>query len=289
MTRTDQPVAAAFAVVDLEHLGQPRPVGEDLDRVEALTWTASATTGPPRSPRPAATTRTRRTRDPRAAASRAAAGRPAARASVDLRRRVRPDHGVEHGVRAALGQRHQPGLRERRLLTLVHPRPPEERRRCPACRRHRDRSRRSPPAAAPPATPPASPAVANGRATRSNNASQRLRTQPVPGLEDRRLRRQHAPAPPPRRPRQPVGQLRQHVLIRALRVQRHPDREVRHHPRRQRPMPLLGPPAPRRSPHPPTPAGTPASTPPPTPDPTTDDPTPASPTQHEASTQTTPL
>src|SRR6476620_6772594 len=29
--------------------------------------------------------------------------------------------------------------------------------------------------------------------------------------------------------------------IRALRVQRHPDREVRHHPRRQRSMPALGP------------------------------------------------
>ena len=39
---------------------------------------------------------------------------------------------------------------------------------------------------------------------------------------------------PPRRPRQPIGQLRQHILIRTLGVQRHPDREVRHHPRRQR-------------------------------------------------------
>ena len=27
-------------------------------------------------------------------------------------------------------------------------------------------------------------------------------------------------------------------------MQRHPDREVRHHPSRQRPMPLLGPPRP---------------------------------------------
>jgi hypothetical protein len=39
--------------------------------------------------------------------------------------------------------------------------------------------------------------------------------------------------------RQPVGQLRQHVLIGAFRVQRHPDGEVRHHPRRQRAIPSL--------------------------------------------------
>jgi len=47
---------------------------------------------------------------------------------------------------------------------------------------------------------------------------------------------------PPRRPRQTISQLSQHVLVGTLRVQPHPDREVRHHPRRQRPVPLLGPP-----------------------------------------------
>ena len=123
---------------------------------------------------------------------------------------------------------------------------------------------------------------ANGRATRANNAGQRLRPQPLPSLEDRRLARQPIGLAPPRRPRQPIGQLRQHILIRALRVQPHPDREVRHHPRRQRPMPLLGPA--RLSDHliDQRRQGTPASTPPPTPDPTTDDPTPASANPHEA-------
>ena len=33
----DQPVTAPFEVADLEHLGQIRAVGEDLDRVETLT------------------------------------------------------------------------------------------------------------------------------------------------------------------------------------------------------------------------------------------------------------
>src|SRR5680860_1573279 len=43
------------------------------------------------------------------------------------------------------------------------------------------------------------------------------------------------------RPRKPVGDHRQHVLIRALGVQRHPHREVRHRAGRQRPPPLLRP------------------------------------------------
>ena len=42
-------------------------------------------------------------------------------------------------------------------------------------------------------------------------------------------------------PRQPVGHQPQHVLIRAVRMQRQPDREIRHRLRRQRPMPLLTP------------------------------------------------
>jgi len=38
---------------------------------------------------------------------------------------IRPDLRGEHRMRAALGQPHQPRLRERRLLTLVHPGTPE--------------------------------------------------------------------------------------------------------------------------------------------------------------------
>jgi hypothetical protein len=38
---------------------------------------------------------------------------------------IGPDPGGEDGVRAALGQREDPDLRERRLLALVHPGPPE--------------------------------------------------------------------------------------------------------------------------------------------------------------------
>src|ERR1035437_8795285 len=108
---------------------------------------------------------------------------------------------------------------------------------------------------------------------------------------------------PTRRPRQAIGELAEHILIRPLGVQPQPDREVRHHPRRQRPMTPLStarssdhltdqtrrrhpgppPPPPQRG----APAGTPGSTPPPTPGRTTDDPIPASPIQNEACHQTT--
>ena len=154
---------------------------------------------------------------------------------------VGPDLGGEDRMRAALGQRHDPSLRERRPFALVHSRPTEELR---VRRRVRDiqagpvdrdqsttrqphtRRRRTPDRCSHP----------------REQRRQRLRTQPSPGLEDRRLPRRPVRLPPPRRPRQPVGQLGQHILIRALRVQRHPDREVRHHPRRQHTMPLLSPP-----------------------------------------------
>src|SRR2546426_7818021 len=46
--------------------------------------------------------------------------------SRHLRTAVRTDLSVEDRVRTALGQPNQPSLRERRLLTLVHPRPAEE-------------------------------------------------------------------------------------------------------------------------------------------------------------------
>jgi hypothetical protein len=97
----------------------------------------------------------------------------------------------------------------------------------------------------PPSQPqPGAPGSANGVATRSNSAFNGSGTQPGTGLEDRRLTRQSVGLArhPARSPRQPVGQQTEHVLVGALGVQRHPNREVGHHPRRQRPVPLLSPP-----------------------------------------------
>ena len=256
-----------------------------MARLHVRAW--PATTGPLRSLRPVATRGTRRTRGRRATPSPARAGRPAPgqrRSPTSCTGR----RGVEHRVRAALGQRHHPGLRERRTLTLVHPGPTEALVVLGGVGHIQTRSRRSPPAAAPPATPPAShrsPTAA--RPDRTTPSPARTPTGPGPGRSPTSTAT--SPAPSPDRPRQPVGQQRQHVLIGALRMQRHPDREVRHHPRRQRPMPLLGPT--RLGDHliDHTPAGTSGSAPPPTPDPTTAAPTPASSIQHEAPTQTTPL
>ena len=126
-----------------------------------------------------------------------------------------------------------------------------------------------------------------GRPERTSPATAPTPTGPAPGRSP--TYSADGTPPPTRRPRQPIGQLRQHVLIRTLGVQRHPDREIRHHPRRQRPMTLLASDQPQRSPHRPDPAGTPGSAPPPTPDPTTGDPTPASSTQRAAYHQTTPM
>ncbi len=70
---------------------------------------------------------------------------------------------------------------------------------------------------------------------------QRLGTKTLTGLKDRRLTRQHQRLRTRLRPAQTISQQPKNVLIGPLRMQRHPDREVRHHPRRQRPIPLLGP------------------------------------------------
>ena len=146
--------------------------------------------------------------------------------------------GREDRVRAALGQRQQPRLRKRRLLTLVHTRPTKEPlvdgRICHIQARpidgHQSSVSQPCPRRVRPAQRPRHPREQRG---------QRLRSQPFPGLKDRRLARQPIVLAPPRSPGQTISELRQHIFIRALRIQAHPDREVRHHPRRQRPMSLL--------------------------------------------------
>ena len=65
-------------------------------------------------------------------------------------------------------------------------------------------------------------------------------TEPGTRLEDRRLRRRRPRLGPTRRPRQRIRQLSELVRTRTLRLQRHCDRAVRHHPSRRRPIPLLG-------------------------------------------------
>lgn len=140
----------------------------------------------------------------------------------------------------ALGQRHDPGLRERRLLALVDPRTPEVlvvHARVSHIQTH-PIDRDQPPTGQPHTGRLLSPdRLGDPREQRR----QRLRAQPHPRLEDRGLARWGERLAPPRRPRQPVSQLSQHVLIRALGVQRHPDREIRHHPRGQHAVTPLGP------------------------------------------------
>ena len=233
-----QRLGVAAGVARGAQLGEPGPVGQGRRRGGVSCSASPATTGPLPSPRPVTTAGTRRTRGRRAPPCPAPADRPARRPACSppsCRRRLR--RRTRRGCRTR--QRHHPGLRERRTLTLVHPGPPEPRVVLRRCRRHPDTSRRSPSTAAPPATPPASTRLANGAATRRNNAStgsdpNRARAWKIADFDG------NSTAAATRRPRQPVGQQRQHVLIGALGVQRHPDREVRHHPRRQRPMPLLG-------------------------------------------------
>ena len=156
-----------------------------------------------------------------------------------LRRRVGADFGVEDGVGAALGERHHPSLGERGLLALVHSRTPEPRvvlrrvghiqtgpvdRHQPPPRQPRPRRRHA-------RQRPSDPANSASTGSEPN----RCRAWKIADFDG------NSTGSVARRPRQTVGQQRQHVLIGALRVQRHPDREVRHHPSRQRPMPLLGP------------------------------------------------
>ena len=139
---------------------------------------------------------------------------------------------------------------------LFTPGRPKIRRRSPRCRPHPDTSRRPRPAAAPPATHPAClPRPPIGRATRSNNACNGSDPNRARAWKIADFARQQYPAPPARRPRQPVGQLGQHILIGALGVQRHPDREIRHHPRRQRPTAAARSAPTPRSPHQPDSGG----------------------------------
>ena len=135
----------------------------------------------------------------------------------------------EDGMGAALGQRNDPGLREGRLLSLVDPRPAKELR-VPG--RVGDIETgpidRDQPASGQPHT--GSPLSTDRPGHPLEQHGQQLRAQPSPGLKDRRLARRRVRLLPSRGPREPVGQLGQHVFIGPLGVQRHPDREVRHHP-----------------------------------------------------------
>ena len=146
---------------------------------------------------------------------------------------VGTDLRSEHRVRAALGQRHDPRLRKGRPLALVHPRPAEVLR-----VRGRVRDIQATPVDRHQSAPRQPHPRHHVRPDRFGHpleqGRQRLRAQPHPSLEDRRLARRDIALLPARDPRQPIRQLTQHILVRPLRVQRHPDREIRHHPRRQR-------------------------------------------------------
>jgi len=141
---------------------------------------------------------------------------------------------------AALCQRQDPGLGERRLLALVDPGAPE----VLGVGRGVGDVETGPVDRDQPATGQPHPRCP-GRTDRAGHPlkqrRQRRGPQPCPRLEDRRLRRRAISFAPPRRPGQTVGQLRQHIGIGAFRAQRHPDREIRHHPSRQRPMTHLRP------------------------------------------------
>ena len=155
-----------------------------------------------------------------------------------LRGGVGPDLGVEDGMGAALGDRDQPSLRERGPLAPAHPGTAE-----PLVIRRRvgDVEARPVDRGQPPSRQPR-PRRAGGRQRLRDPPEQRphrLSTQTLPCLEDRRLRRQRNRLGAAR-PRQSVSHQPQHILIGPLGVQRHAHREVSHHPRRQRPMPLLG-------------------------------------------------
>ena len=199
-------------------------------------------------------------------------------------RQYAPTCRGEDGVRAALGQRDHPGLRERRLLTLVHPRPAEERlvhRRVGHIQtRPVDRDQPTPGQPHPDGVDlPARPDRAGHPLEQRRNGSDpnRARAWKIADLLGNAIL-----LLPTRGPRQPIASTA------PARPHTNPPSTT---PSRSRstpsPAPATSDAAPRsdppqRSPHRPEPAGTPASTPRPTPDPTTDDPTPASPTQHAA-------
>ena len=188
----------------------------------------------------------------------------------------------------ALGQRHDPSLRKGRLLTLVHPGTAEVLRvrgrvshiETRPVNRDQTTSRQPHPRRIHTTDRSCHP---------PEQRSQRLRTQPLPSLEDRRLarRRCSSPATPtPTTAHRSTGTTRPHTSPPSTAPSRS----------RNTPSPEPATPddaaqsdQPERSPHQPAPAERPASTPPPTPDPTTDDPTPASSNPLAACHQTTPM
>ena len=105
-----------------------------------------------------------------------------------------PICGGEDRVGAALGQRHHPGLRERRLLALVHPRPAEVlgvRGRVGHIQAGAVDRDQPPPGQPHPRRRLGPDRPGDPREQRR----QRLRTQPRPGLEDRRLARRRGTPP----------------------------------------------------------------------------------------------
>ena len=110
-----------------------------------------------------------------------------------------------------------------------------------ACRRHQGRSRRSRPAADRPATPPASPVHPTGgppaRTSRANGCDpNRSRAWKIADLLGNWYCSCH-----PEAHASPSVSCASTSSYEPSEYRRHPDREISHHPRRQRPMPLLSP------------------------------------------------
>jgi hypothetical protein len=191
---------------------------------------------------------------------------------------VPPDLGGEDRMGAALGQRHHTSLGEPSPLTLVDPAPPEVlvvRGSVGDIQTHPingDQPTSSQPH-------PGRVIAPDRRSHPGKQRRQRLRTQPHTSLEDRGLARRLVLLGPARGPRQPIGQLRKHILHTTL-ASTGPSRS------RSTPSPAPTTPddaaqsgRPQQSPRQPTPARTPASAHPPRQGPTNDAQTPASSTQ----------
>ena len=118
---------------------------------------------------------------------------------------------------STLGHRNHPGLRKRRTLTFVHPRPTKE----PVVVRAVSQIERSP-INSDQTTPRQKRTWCVNRRDRASDLTEhrlnRSGPQPDTGLGNRRLRRQLPGLLPTRGPRQTVGQQRQHIHIGAVRI-----------------------------------------------------------------------
>src|SRR5680860_1474498 len=139
---------------------------------------------------------------------------------------------------AALGQSHQPQLRERRALPTGMTRPPES---LVVVRGVGDIQRRAVHADQPPTAveTPRGPRGSHRHATPLEQRLHRLGPQPGTRLRDRRLAR-HRPGPrPPGLPAEPLNQAAHHLLIARGGEQRHPQHVVDDQTRRQQPVRLV--------------------------------------------------